>query len=298
MALNLKSRFRFHAVSDLKIPEWSDRYRRLPSATSAMPGQWKTSHVEAFRGAMIAFDDPHVKILSVCSAVQMGKTELLLGIIGRTAQFDPAPMLLVEPKEDAAAKFTRERLAPMIRECPELRAKFDPRSRMGDDSLSFKSYSGGVADEFGDARGEVRPYGRNRQIRSDQGGPSGSPCGSPMPHVRRQCQARPRLFADQHGQIFHLAKLSAIRPAACMDRLPELRATIFADILRQRRMVEVGQRRAFPDDGRDLLSGLQHGPDRRPAPQDHHDRTRHRMAARAAVHMLWHRRPDTDRMGL
>ncbi len=143
MALKLEERFRFHAVNDIKIDAWSDRYRRLPSATSAVPGQWKTSHVEAFRGAMVAFDDPNVKLLSVCSAVQMGKTELLLGIIGRTAQFDPAPMLLVEPKEDAAAKFTRERLAPMIRECPELRKKFDPRARMGDDSLSFKSYSGG-----------------------------------------------------------------------------------------------------------------------------------------------------------
>ncbi len=138
----LKSRFQFHPVVDISIPEWADQYRRLP-ASSAVSGKWRTAAVEIFRGPMVAFDDPAMKLLTICSAVQLGKSEVLLNIIGRTAHFDPAPILLVQPKEAAATKFSRERLAPMISGSPELRTKFDLRTRYGD-SIDYKPYVGGA----------------------------------------------------------------------------------------------------------------------------------------------------------
>lgn len=139
----LRHAFRFQPVVGLKIDEWADAYRRLPNATSAAPGQWRTEAVELARGPMRAFDEPGVRTLTLCFAVQIGKSETLLNIIGRTAHLDPAPVMIVYPKREAADKFSRERLAPMIRECPVLQKKFDPRMRMGEDSLSFKQYEGG-----------------------------------------------------------------------------------------------------------------------------------------------------------
>ena len=134
--------FKFQPVQLSSVPDWADEFRRLPSA-SAAPGRWKTSNVEAARGPMMAWSEPGVRTLTLCWGVQMGKSELMLNLIGRTAHLDPSPMMMVLPKRDAADKWSRERLTPLIRECPALARKFDPRTRMGEDSLAFKQFAGG-----------------------------------------------------------------------------------------------------------------------------------------------------------
>jgi phage terminase large subunit GpA-like protein len=134
--------FRFHKVNQIRVDEWADSFRRLPSA-SAASGRWRTEAVELARGPMRAFDEPGVRFLTLCFAVQVGKTEAILNIIGRAAHLDPTSMMVVYPKREACDKFTRERLMPMIRECPELAKKFDVRMRAGLDSLKFKQFEGG-----------------------------------------------------------------------------------------------------------------------------------------------------------
>jgi len=102
----------------------------LPN-TSRAGGLWKTERVELARGPMMAWTEPGVERISLCFAVQCGKSELLLNIIGRTAALDPSPIMLVQPKREAADKFSRERLAPMLSESPVLRQLFDQRERSG-----------------------------------------------------------------------------------------------------------------------------------------------------------------------
>lgn len=141
--MRLCDEFRFQRVTTERLPEWADANRRLPSATSAVPGPWRTEAVEVARGPMMAVHEPGVRTITVACAVQLMKTELLLNIIGYTAACEPGPVMLVQPNEAAAAKFSRERLAPMTRECAALKSKFDPRVRMGEDSLFFKQFTGG-----------------------------------------------------------------------------------------------------------------------------------------------------------
>ena len=51
------------------------------------------------------------------SSAQVGKTELILNIIGYYIDYDPAPMLVVQPTvKPMAEDFSRDRLAPMIRD--------------------------------------------------------------------------------------------------------------------------------------------------------------------------------------
>ena len=141
--------FAFQPVELSRVPEWADKHRRLPAQTTATPGKWRTSAVELQRGPLMAWDEPGVKTLVLAFAVQTGKTETVLNLIGRTAHLDPAPMMVVVPNEAAAAKYSRERIGPLVRECDVLATKFDPRTRLGSDSLYFKEFTGGfLALEF------------------------------------------------------------------------------------------------------------------------------------------------------
>ena len=92
---------------------------------------------------MMAFDEPGVRTLTLCFAVQIGKSETILNIIGRSIHRDPAPIMVVYPKREACDKWSRERLAPMVKECGVLAGKIDAREKMGLASLSFKSFPGG-----------------------------------------------------------------------------------------------------------------------------------------------------------
>jgi phage terminase large subunit GpA-like protein len=91
---SLAKEFRFHHVNQIRVDEWADSFRWLPTA-SAASGRWRTVSVELARGPMRAFDEPGVRFLTLCFAVQVGKTETILNIIGRSAHLDPAPMMVV-----------------------------------------------------------------------------------------------------------------------------------------------------------------------------------------------------------
>ena len=78
------------------------------------------------------------------SSSQVGKTELLLNVIGYFAHQDPCPILCIEPTLDIAEAYSKDRLAPMIRDTPVL---FDivgeARSKDGSNTLLHKNFPGG-----------------------------------------------------------------------------------------------------------------------------------------------------------
>lgn len=104
----------------LKVSEWADKHRVLSSEASAEPGRWRTSRAEYQRGIMDTICDTSVKEVALMASAQTGKTEALLNICGYYIHHDPAPMLLVQPTLDMAQAFSKDRLAPMVRECPAL----------------------------------------------------------------------------------------------------------------------------------------------------------------------------------
>ena len=70
------------------------------------------------RGVMDAVSDPTVRQVVVMSAGQVGKTEVLLNMIGFHVDQDPAPILVVQPTLSMAQAFSKDRLAPMLRDTP------------------------------------------------------------------------------------------------------------------------------------------------------------------------------------
>ena len=133
----------FRPKPSMTLVQWADERRRLSTVASAFGGRWRTSRFEIARGPMLATTEPGVETITCMVATQTLKTELLLNIIGYHADLDPCPMLLVQPKEDAAEIFSKERLAPMIRATPALAVMADDRVRGGRNTIRYKEFPGG-----------------------------------------------------------------------------------------------------------------------------------------------------------
>lgn len=128
----------------LTVSNWADAERRLSPEASAEPGRWYTSRAEYLRGIMDAVSDPEYSRVVVMSSAQVGKTELLLNCIGYYVTYDPSPIMCVQPTLSMGQAFSKDRLAPMLRDTPALQGKVkDPRSRDSGNTTLHKVFPGG-----------------------------------------------------------------------------------------------------------------------------------------------------------
>jgi len=109
-----------------------------------MPGMFVTGNAEYQRGIMDAFSDPQYSEIVVMSGSQIGKTEIINNIIGYFISHDPAPILCMQPTLEMAQTWSKDRLAPMLRDTPALRNKVkDARSRDSGNTTLHKQFPGG-----------------------------------------------------------------------------------------------------------------------------------------------------------
>lgn len=128
----------------LKISEWADSYRKLSAEASAEPGQWNTDRAPYQREIMNSLNDSEVEEIVVMSSAQVGKTEIILNILGFYIDYDPSPIMIIQPTEAMGIAFSKDRLSTMLRDTPSLRDKFpNPKSRDGDNSMMHKKFPGG-----------------------------------------------------------------------------------------------------------------------------------------------------------
>lgn len=127
----------------MTISQWADGYRKL-SESSAEPGQWKTSKAPYQRAIMDAISDPAVRKVVVMSAAQIGKTDaFLLNPIGYYMDYAPAPIMVMQPTIQLGESFSKDRLAPMIRDTPALAGKVSNKSRASGNTILHKIFPGG-----------------------------------------------------------------------------------------------------------------------------------------------------------
>lgn len=128
----------------LTVSEWADAYRYLSAEASAEPGRWDTARAEYQRGIMDAVIDPAIDVVVVKKSAQVGWTEIIGNVVGYHIHQDPAPMLIVQPTVEMGEAWSKDRLAPMLRDSPALRGKVsDAKSRDGGNTLRHKSFVGG-----------------------------------------------------------------------------------------------------------------------------------------------------------
>jgi phage terminase large subunit GpA-like protein len=93
---------------------------------------------------MDAVGNPSVDRVVMMTAAQVGKTELLLNVIGFHIDQEPSAILLTEPTLEMGEAVSKDRIAPMVRDTPALQGKIkDPRSRDSGNTLLHKIFPGG-----------------------------------------------------------------------------------------------------------------------------------------------------------
>ena len=127
----------------LTVSEWADKYRRMSPEASAGTGRWHTDSAPYQREIMDAIGDPHIRMVVFKSSSQVGKTEVLLNVLGYDIDYTPAPTLVLQPTVEMGQTFSKDRLAPMIRDTPVLRKKMDAKSRFAGNTIMQKSFPGG-----------------------------------------------------------------------------------------------------------------------------------------------------------
>jgi phage terminase large subunit GpA-like protein len=137
------TRGRYRPPPPLTVSEWSDANRVLSPESSASPGKWRT--LPYMKSIQDAITDPDVATIVFQKGSQLGATEALISMLLFQLDTDPGPIMTLLPTLDLAASFSRDRLAPAIRDCAAV-AKLigKPRGRDADNSVFRKSAGGAI----------------------------------------------------------------------------------------------------------------------------------------------------------
>jgi phage terminase large subunit GpA-like protein len=128
------------------VSEWSDNHRVLPAESSDEAGQWRTSRTPYLREIMDELSPKsHAEDVVFMKGSQLGATETLINAALFYVAHCPCPILLIEPTITVSERFSKQRLQPSIRACPQVREKMgDPRSRASGNTTLEKDFPGGV----------------------------------------------------------------------------------------------------------------------------------------------------------
>lgn len=127
------------------VSAWADAHRILTTEGSGEPGPWRTSRTPYLREILDALSvSSPVERVVLQFASQIGKTEVGLNWIGYVMEHAPAAMLVVVPTLEVRKKWVLQRLAPMLRESPVLRAMFENKKRDATNSEDIKTFPGGL----------------------------------------------------------------------------------------------------------------------------------------------------------
>lgn len=128
---------------EMTISQWADRNMVLPDGSNEA-GRFNTGSVPYQKEIMDAITDIRVRDVSIMSSSQVGKTTIILCGIGYYIDHEPSTQLMVLPTLTLGEKFSKTRLAPMIRDIPVLRGKISPaKAKDSDNTILFKQYAGG-----------------------------------------------------------------------------------------------------------------------------------------------------------
>lgn len=131
--------------SSLTVSEWADQNRILSPRASAEHGRWRTSRTPYLREIMDSLSaSSSVQEVVVQAGAQVGKTECGNNWVGYVVDYQPGPMLFVQPTVELVKRVSRQRIDPMLQDCPSLASKIGGwRSRDSANTVQLKEFPGG-----------------------------------------------------------------------------------------------------------------------------------------------------------
>ena len=101
-----------------------------------MPGRWRTATVPYLQEIMDSFTLPEVETITLCTATQVGKSEVINNCLGYCIGQDPGSSLVVYPTDTLAEYTSKNRIMPMVESSKALRDRLD-RNRSEKLELQF-----------------------------------------------------------------------------------------------------------------------------------------------------------------
>ena len=126
----------------LSLSEWADEYAYLSVESSAEGGRWRTLPYQ--KGIMDAVTDPDIEQISVMKSARVGYSKILNHIIAYHIHNDPCSIMIVQPTIDDATGYSKEEIAPMLRDTKCLQGLVsDAKAKDGQNTLLQKLFPGG-----------------------------------------------------------------------------------------------------------------------------------------------------------
>ena len=140
--LEKKAYAAFLPPKKLALSDWADQYAYLSVESSAEGGRWRTLPYQ--KGIMDAVTDPDVEQISVMKSARVGYSKILNHIIAYHIHNDPCPIMIVQPTIEDATGYSKEEIAPMLRDCKCLQGLVsDAKAKDGQNTLLQKLFPGG-----------------------------------------------------------------------------------------------------------------------------------------------------------
>jgi len=148
------SRFRkrlcgaFKPPPKLNLSQWADEYAYLSAESSATAGKWKTISYQ--RGIMDAITDPAVTRVTMMKSARVGYTKIINNAIGYYIHQDPCPIMVVQPAVEDAEGYSKDEIAPMLRDTPVLRGLVaESKAKVSTNTILKKTFPGGQLQMVG-----------------------------------------------------------------------------------------------------------------------------------------------------
>ena len=132
----------------LSLSEWADTYAYLSAESSAEGGRWHTLPYQ--KGMMDAISDPHLEQITVMKSARVGYSKILNHVIAYHIHQDPCPVMLVQPTIEDAQGYSKEEIAPMLRDTPCLAGLVsEAKAKDGANTILQKQFPGGTLSLVG-----------------------------------------------------------------------------------------------------------------------------------------------------
>lgn len=181
---------------------WAEENIVFSSRESPLPGPYNRERFSYFDEILRALspDDP-CRVVTLSKSAQLGGTVLANIFTGGSMDMDPGDFLYVHPTDENARRWSKMKLAPMLKGTTALRKIFPMKARDGQDSVFYK--------ERRDGRGAIQISGAN------------SPASLSQVSMSRQVQddlakwdmnsaGDPETQADSRSQGYEFAKIFKI----------------------------------------------------------------------------------------
>ena len=140
--LRNKAYLAFKPPKKMTLSEWADSYAYLSAESSAEGGRWRTLPYQ--KGIMDSITDPKIEQITVMKSARVGYSKILNHVAAFHIHQDPCPIMIVQPTIEDAQGYSKEEIAPMLRDTPCLRGVVsDAKAKDGANTILQKQFPGG-----------------------------------------------------------------------------------------------------------------------------------------------------------